>query len=287
MHTRFNQAGAATGRLSSVEPNLQNIPIRTPLGQKIRRAFVAPKGRALVCADYSQIDLRVLAHLSEDPALCEAFGRGGDIHLQTAAEVFGVAPEKVDKEMRRRAKAVNFGIVYGQGAHGLSQALGIPFGEAKEYIAMYFKRYRGVERWLRANLEAARRDGCVRTLLGRVRYLPDIGARNFAVRAGSERIAGNTPIQGGSADIIKVAMIHIARELPERHPDTRLILQVHDELIFEAPKADVEPFGRWVRERMEGAVKLKVPVVVDVKAGANWAEAEALELERHAARGAR
>ncbi|HVE14814.1 MAG TPA: DNA polymerase, partial [Elusimicrobiota bacterium] len=275
VHTHFNQAGAATGRLSSIDPNLQNIPVRTALGQKIRRAFVAEKGQVLLSADYSQIDLRVLAHLSADPALCEAFRAGGDIHLRTAAEVFGVPPEEVDKEMRRRAKAVNFGIVYGQGPFALGQQLGIPFGEAKRYIELYFKRYAGVSAWTEANLESARKEGLVRTLLGRIRYVPDIAGKG-PLRAAAERVAGNTPIQGGSADIIKAAMVAIHRKLPKSGFDARMILQVHDELLFELPKKEAPAFGKWVRREMEHAVELKVPVVVDLKAGPNWADMEAL-----------
>ncbi|MFH2201568.1 MAG: DNA polymerase I [Elusimicrobiota bacterium] len=279
VHSHFNQAGTATGRLSSLDPNLQNIPVRTALGRRIRRGFIAGKGRALLAADYSQIDLRVLAHLSADPMLCGAFRGGEDVHLKTASEVFGLAPEDVSPEMRRRAKAVNFGIVYGQSAHGLSGELGIAHGQAKEYIDGYFQRYSGVAAWLKSNLDAARRDGCVKTLLGRIRYLPDINAKNFRERAFNERVAGNTPIQGTSADIIKAAMINIHTKMAESGKwKARLVLQVHDELIFELPQSEVVKFGAWVRREMETAIKLDVPVVVDVKSGPNWNEMKAVKL---------
>jgi len=272
VHTRFDQAGTATGRLSSLEPNLQNIPIRTPMGQKIRRAFVPRPGWVFVSADYSQIDLRVLAHISGDETLGEAFRNGEDVHLKTACEIFEIAPEKVDKEMRRRAKAVNFGIVYGQTAHGLSQELAIPFNAAREYIQKYFARYHGVKKWIESNLEQARSDGYVTTILGRIRYLPDLAAKNTAVRQFNERAAANTPIQGSSADIIKQAMVNIRRKMLERSKPWRskTVLQVHDELLFECPKAEAGEFGAWARKEMETAVKLKVPLVVDVKAGDNW-----------------
>ncbi|MBI4386093.1 MAG: DNA polymerase I [Elusimicrobia bacterium] len=286
VHTRFNQAGTATGRLSSLDPNLQNIPVRTALGQKIRGAFVPSPGHFFLSGDYSQIDLRVLAHLSEDPALAEAFRRDEDVHLRTACEIFGVPAEAVDAEMRRRAKAVNFGIVYGQTAHGLGVELGIPMKQAKEYIEKYFARYAGVARWSQAALEAARRDGCVRTILGRVRHLPDLLAKNTQVRLFNERVAINTPIQGSSADIIKRAMIRIDAGMrpvaPERgEPEvgrkplparwkSRLLLQVHDELLFETPQAELKEFGAWVRREMEAAVLLRVPLRVDLKWGENW-----------------
>ncbi len=272
VHTRFNQAGTATGRLSSVEPNLQNIPIRSPLGQKIRRGFVPAPGNLLVSCDYSQIDLRVLAHLSEDPELCGAYRKGVDVHLKTACEVFGVEPEAVDSEMRRRAKAVNFGIVYGQTPFGLGQELGIPVAAAKQYIERYQARYRGVAEWSRRNLESARRDGFVRTLLGRVRFLPDLSAKNTAVRQFNERAAGNTPIQGTTADIIKVAMLNIHRKLGSEAAakGAVLLLQVHDDLLFECPAEKAEAFARWARREMEEALRLRVPLVVEAKIGANW-----------------
>jgi DNA polymerase-1 len=270
VHSHFNQAGTATGRLSSTDPNLQNIPIRTELGRKIRAAVRAEKGKVLLAADYSQIDLRVLAHLSGDEALRESFRSGGDIHRRTAAEVFGVAPDEVDKAMRGAAKAVNFGIVYGQSAHGLAGQLGITRPEAAEYIKKYKERYPGVTEWMKETLEAAKRDLSVKTLLGRIRPLPDIRAKNFQVRAFNERVAINTPIQGTSADIIKAAMLSIYAERPE----AELILQVHDELVFEIPKGNAKAFSRWVREKMEKAVRLEVPVVVDVKIGTDWNDME-------------
>jgi len=271
VHSHFNQGGTATGRLSSTDPNLQNVPVRTELGRKIRAAVRAEKGKVLLAADYSQIDLRVLAHLSGDEALCASFRSGGDIHRRTAAEVFGVEPELVDKEMRRRAKAVNFGIVYGQSAHGLAVELGITRPQAADFIKKYKERYPGVTRWMAATLEAAKRDRAVRTLLGRVRPLPDIAAKNFQVRAFNERVAINTPIQGTSADIIKAAMLAIYAERPE----AGLVLQVHDELVFELPKKEAKAFGVWVRAAMENAVHLSVPVVVDVKIGEDWNSMEA------------
>lgn len=285
VHSHFNQAGTATGRLSSLDPNLQNIPIRTALGRRIRQAFVAVKGSVLLAADYSQIDLRVLAHLSGDKALCAAFRSGEDIHTKTAGEIFDISPENLDPEMRRRAKAVNFGIVYGQSAHGLSLELGIPHGKAKQYIEGYFARYSGVQTWLKKNLEGARKDGYVKTLSGRIRYLPDINAKNFQTRSFNERVAGNTPIQGTSADIIKAAMINIHSKMeksnikmaPLGHWKARLVLQVHDELIFELPESEAGEFGSWVRSEMETAIKLKVPVLVALKSGPNWNKMEALK----------
>lgn len=268
VHTTFNQAGAATGRLSSIDPNLQNIPIRSPMGQRIRRAFIARPGWVLLSADYSQIDLRVLAHLSEDPALVKAFRENKDIHLLTASEVFGIKPDQIDPEMRRRAKAVNFGIVYGQTPHGLSQELKIPFAQAKEYITKYFERYAGVAAWSKKTLDEARANQHVRTMLGRRRLLPDIMAKNTAVRQFTERVAVNTPIQGTSADIIKQAMVNIDRKLGKWKAIP--LLQVHDELVFECPAAEAEKFGPWAAREMENAVKLKVPLVVDVKIGPNW-----------------
>lgn len=279
IHTHFDQAGTATGRLSSLDPNLQNIPIRTPLGQKIRRAFIARPGSLLVSADYSQIDLRVLAHLSEDPALVDAFARGEDVHLKTACEIFGVPPDRVDAEMRRRAKAVNFGIVYGQTPHGLSQELGIPAGKAKDYIERYFDRYAGVRAWCRSCLETARENGFVTTLSGRARRLPDLAAKNSALRQFTERVAVNTPIQGSSADIIKRAMVAIHRKMRARPRPwaARPLLQVHDELLFESPEGDVPGFSEWLRSEMESCVRLKVPLRVDVKTGANWQDMRPLE----------
>ncbi|MBI5596429.1 MAG: DNA polymerase I [Elusimicrobia bacterium] len=276
VRTHFDQAGTATGRLSSSDPNLQNIPVRTPLGRRIRRAFVAPAGKVLLSADYSQIDLRVLAHLSADPALVDAFRSGGDVHARTASEVFGVPLESVDKEMRRRAKAVNFGVVYGQTGFGLARGLGISQKEAQEFIKGYFARYAGVKRWLDQTMASAKQEGCVRTLLGRVRRFPELAAKNPRLRMGAERMAVNTPIQGGSADIIKKAMVDIHAEMGAGRKGARMLLQVHDELVFEVERKEAEAFGAWAKGLMEKAVPLQVPVVVDLKAGPNWDEMEPL-----------
>jgi len=275
VHTHFDQTGTATGRLSSLDPNLQNIPVRSPAGQRIRRCFVAPAGCVLVSADYSQIDLRVLAHVSADKVLGESFIKGEDIHLRTACEVFHEPPQRIDKELRRRAKAINFGIVYGQSPFGLAAELGIGQGEAARYIKDYFSRYGGVAAWIEENLAAARRDGLVRTLCGRIRHLPELHAKNTALRQFAERAARNTPIQGGSADIIKLAMLEAAKGLPGPWK-ARMLLQIHDELLFEVPKTDVFKFAAWAKKTMEGAVTLKVPLVVDVKAGPNWQDMEAI-----------
>lgn len=278
VHTHFDQTGTATGRLSSLDPNLQNIPIRSPLGQKIRRAFVAAPGSVLLSVDYSQIDLRVLAHMSGDKVLKEAFERGEDIHTRTACEVFHVEPAAVDKEMRRGAKAINFGIVYGLSAHGLSMQLGIPYGKAAEYIRHYFERYEGVAAWIKRNVEQAKRDGFVRTLSGRIRYLPELSAKNAALRQFGERAAGNTPIQGGSADVIKHAMLKVHEVLSaDKKFKAKMLLQIHDELVFEVPCAELKGFAAWVKPVMERAVALSVPLVVDLKAGDNWQDMAPVE----------
>lgn len=272
VHTRFNQAVAATGRLSSSDPNLQNIPIRTEEGRRIRRAFVPAPGCVFLSADYSQIDLRVLAHVSGDPALTQAFRRGEDIHAATARDIFGLAPgASVTEDQRRVAKSVNFGIVYGQTGFGLAQQLGIPVGEAQSYINAYFKKYAGVRAWIDRVLEEARREGRVTTVLHRVRYLPDIRASNAALRGFAERTAMNTPIQGTSADIIKVAMREVARLIEKKKWATRLLLQVHDDLLFEVPKDELNVVAGPLRRAMETALGLDVPVVVDLKTGFNWA----------------
>jgi DNA polymerase-1 len=277
VHTTFDQTGSVTGRLSSLDPNLQNIPIRTEAGRRIRRAFIAPKGRVLVSADYSQIDLRVLAHESQDATLMESFAQGEDIHLRTAAEIFHVDPKDITTDQRRAAKAINFGIVYGQTAFGLSNQLGISQQEASTYIKNYLVRYPGVSAWVEKNLAQAKIDGCVRTLLGRVRWLPELAAKNAALRQFTERAARNTPIQGGSADIIKLAMIHVAKELSKGKKNAVMLLQVHDELVFEVDKDEAHAFGRWVKGVMEAAIKLRVPVVAEVKIGANWQDMEKLK----------
>jgi DNA polymerase-1 len=270
VHTTFQAAATATGRLSSVNPNLQNIPIRTELGREIRAAFTAAPGTQLLSADYSQIELRLLAHFSGDPLLVKAYEEGIDIHTLTASEVFGVSAATMDKETRGRAKAVNFGIVYGISAFGLAAQLGIPQGEAKAYIERYFARYQGVKSFIERTLEQTRRDGAVRTLFGRLRPIPDIESRNPNQRGFAERTAINTPLQGTAADLIKLAMIAIDRELTERKLETRMVLQVHDELLFEVPSEETAEITELVRAEMEGVVQLKVPLVADLGFGPNW-----------------
>ena len=270
VHTTFQAAATSTGRLSSVNPNLQNIPIRTELGREIRAAFTASPGTQLLSADYSQIELRLLAHFSQDTLLMRAYAEEIDIHTLTASEVFGVAIETMDKETRGRAKAVNFGIVYGISAFGLAAQLGIPQAEAKSYIEKYFSRYEGVKTFIEKTLEQTRREGSVRTLFGRLRPIPDIESRNPNQRGFAERTAVNTPLQGTAADMIKLAMIAIERQLTERRLKTRMVLQVHDELLFEVPTDETAEVGELVRTAMEGVVKLNVPLVSDLAFGANW-----------------
>jgi DNA polymerase-1 len=275
LHTRFNQAVAATGRLSSANPNLQNIPIRTELGQRIRKAFVAGPGNVLVVADYSQIELRILAHIADETALIDAFAKGEDIHRATAATVFGIAPELVTAEQRRAAKTINFGIVYGMSAFGLSQALGISNKEADKFITAYLDRYPGVRRYVEETAKSAEREGKVETLYGRVRWLPDIQSKNRALKENARRMAINARIQGTAADLLKKAMIAVETRLRREHPAARLLLTVHDELVFEVPKAEAEPVAKIVKEEMEGVADLKVPLVVDVGWGESWYEAKA------------
>ncbi|MGB6804540.1 MAG: DNA polymerase I, partial [Candidatus Sulfotelmatobacter sp.] len=270
LHTTFYQAGTATGRLSSANPNLQNIPIRTELGRGIRAAFIAEPGHVLLTADYSQIELRLLAHFSRDPLLVEAFRRGDDIHTLTASQVFGVPPLMVTPDHRRQAKVVNFGIVYGLSAFGLSQNLGIETAEAKLFIANYFEKYKGVRAFIDKTLEEARRDLKVRTLHGRIRPIPDINSKNFTQRGFAERTAVNTPLQGTAADLIKVAMIRIDTILQERELKSRMTLQVHDELVFEVPEKEVETMQSLVREHMERVHELAVPLLVEMEVGPNW-----------------
>jgi DNA polymerase-1 len=274
LHTTFNPAGAATGRLSSSNPNLQNIPIRTELGRRIRAAFVPEPGWKLVVADYSQIELRLLAHFSRDPVLIEAFGRGEDIHTRTAAEVFGITPLEVTPEHRRNAKAVNFGIIYGLSAFGLAAQLGITRTEAERYIHGYFDRYKGVRRFIDETISEVRRSGITRTLFGRERTIPDINSRNPNARGFAERTAVNTPLQGTAADLIKLAMIRIQRRLDEQGSRARLLLQVHDELVFEAPPEEVEALKKLARHEMETVHKLEAPLVVETGAGDNWRDAK-------------
>ncbi|HVC46534.1 MAG TPA: DNA polymerase I [Terracidiphilus sp.] len=270
VHTTFQSAATATGRLSSINPNLQNIPVRTELGREIRAAFVAAPGMQLLSADYSQIELRLLAHFSEDPLLVRAYRNNEDIHTLTASEVFGVPAATMDKEVRNRAKAVNFGIVYGISAFGLAAQLGIPHSDAREYIDRYFARYQGVKAFIEKTLAATRREGCVRTMFGRLRPIPDIESRNPNQRGFAERTAINSPLQGTGADLIKLAMIALDRKLGERKLRSRMILQVHDELLFEVPEAEREELAALVRAEMEGVVQLRVPLVVDLAFGANW-----------------
>jgi DNA polymerase-1 len=270
VHTTFQMAVAATGRLSSVNPNLQNIPVRTSLGREIRAAFVAAPGTELLSADYSQIELRLLAHFSEDPLLLKAYRENVDIHTMTASEVFGVPAEQMDKQTRGRAKAVNFGIVYGISPFGLAAQLGIPQAEARAYIEKYFARYTGVHAFIEKTVAQTRKTGSVRTLFGRVRPIPDLESRNANQRGFAERTAVNTPLQGTAADLIKLAMIRLDKKLIERGMKTRMLLQVHDELLFEVPPEEKDEAAKLVRQEMEHVVELKVPLVADMAFGANW-----------------
>jgi len=269
VHTSFNQTVAATGRLSSSDPNLQNIPVRSEEGRRIRAAFVAAPGHRLISADYSQIELRLLAHLAEDPVLIEAFARDEDIHARTASEVFG---SLAAGEGRRLAKVINYGIVYGMGPGRAARELGVPLAEAEAYISGYFARYGGVRRFVDQTIATARTRGYVTTVLGRRRYLPELGARDPAVRQFAERAATNTPIQGSAADLIKLSMLEVSRRLRAAGLRAQMLLQVHDELVLEAPEAEVDRVTALVREAMEGVWPLRVPLRVDVHSGANWAE---------------
>lgn len=279
LHTSFNQMVTATGRLSSTEPNLQNIPIRLELGRRIRKFFVPEESNFLLACDYSQIELRILAHISGDPVLQEAFLEDQDIHTRTAAEVFGVPMDQVDREMRGRAKAVNFGIVYGISDYGLSRDLGITRKEAKLYIDSYFARYHGVEEYLHRIVAEAREKGYVTTLLNRRRYLPDIFSSNYNVRSFGERTAMNTPIQGSAADIIKVAMVNVFRLLQEGGFRTKMILQVHDELIFDVVPEELDYLAKEIKRLMENALILDIPLKVDIKLGRNWYEMQEYQVK--------
>jgi DNA polymerase-1 len=274
VHTTFGQTGTATGRLSSANPNLQNIPIRTELGREIRAAFIAEPGHVLLAADYSQVELRLLAHYSRDKLLVEAFRRGDDIHTLTASQVFGVPPLAVTLDQRRAAKIVNFGIVYGLSAFGLSQNLGIEPGEARKFIDAYFEKYAGVRAFIDVTLEQTRRDGKVTTLFGRIRPIPDINSKNSTQRGFAERTAVNTPLQGTAADLIKLAMIRIDEEIRKRDMKSRMTLQVHDELVFEVPETEVDVMKALVREHMENAHALEVPLLVEIGVGPNWRDME-------------
>ena len=274
IHTTFNQTVAGTGRLSSTDPNLQNIPIRRELGRLIRRGFVAAPGTILLAADYSQIELRLLAHLSQDPAFVTAFQAGGDIHKQTASIIFGVAVEDVTSEMRARAKTINFATIYGQGARALSLQLKITFAEAKEFIATYFERFAGIRAFLDSQVALAREQGYVQTIFGRKRFIPEVSDRNFNIRAFGERMAQNSPLQGSAADLIKIAMLKIADRLPADGQGARMLLQVHDELVFEVPVAALDAVRELVVDEMEHAAELSVPLVVATGYGDNWLDAK-------------
>jgi DNA polymerase-1 len=272
VHTNFNQTGTATGRLSSSDPNLQNIPIRGEMGNKIRKAIIAPPGTYLLSADYSQIDLRVLAHLSQDPGLIAAFAQDEDIHATTASKLFNIPRDEVTPEMRRNAKTVNFGVIYGMSDYGLEQATNLSREEAAQFIALYFEKYPKVKEYLEATKEQARKLGYVQTVLGRRRFLPEINSSNRMVREAAERMAINAPVQGSSADIIKIAMINLHREIERRNLKSKMLLQIHDELLFEVPEGEVEEMKSLVTELMPRAVELRVPVKIDIKLGKNWAE---------------
>jgi DNA polymerase-1 len=277
VHTSYNQTGTVTGRLSSSNPNLQNIPIRTELGRQIRKGFVAQEGWVFLAADYSQVELRILAHVSQDPELLDAFAKNQDVHARTAAAVYGIPIEEVTKDKRNIAKTVNFGLIYGQSAYGLSQQTGLDFDEAERFIATYFERYPGVRTWLDDTRALAYKQGYVETLLGRRRYFPELQTTRRAYagrRAAAERQAINAPIQGTAADILKIAMIRLANELQANKLQARMVLQVHDEVVLEVPKAELEPVTSLVREVMEGAYTLSVPLKVDAEVGENWLDME-------------
>jgi DNA polymerase-1 len=273
IHTSFNQAVTATGRLSSSNPNLQNIPIRTPDGRRIRQGFIPEKGMRMLSADYSQIELRILAQISGDARLREAFQNEQDIHGHTAGLLFGCKPEEITEEMRRKAKVINFGVIYGMGQHALADQLGIARDEARAFIDQYFQTYEGVKAWREACLEQAREKGYVTTLLNRKRYLREIHSQNPGIRSLAERTAVNTPIQGTAADMIKVAMIRVFQRLRDQGLQTRMLLQVHDELVFEVPEAEMEVVKPLIREEMERVMPLEVPMRVDMESGKNWSEA--------------
>jgi DNA polymerase-1 len=273
VHTTFSQAVAVTGRLASSDPNLQNIPVRTPEGRRIRQAFVAPKGFKLMSADYSQIELRIMAHLSEDQGLLSAFKAGEDVHRATASEVFGVPLDQVNSEQRRYAKVINFGLIYGMSAYGLARNLAIEQGVAKNYIAQYFAKYPGVKRYMDTIRETAKSRGYVETVFGRRLWLPEITSPSGPRRQAAERAAINAPMQGTAADLIKLAMIQVQQSLEDRGLRSRLVLQVHDELVLEVPEAEIEALRALLPEKMENVAQLSVPLIVDVGVGDNWDEA--------------
>jgi DNA polymerase-1 len=273
IHTSYHQAVTATGRLSSTDPNLQNIPIRSDEGRKIRQAFIAPEGYKIVAADYSQIELRIMAHLSNDAGLLRAFSAGEDVHRATAADVFGVAPDQVTPDLRRSAKAINFGLIYGMSSFGLAQQLGLSRNQAQSYIDLYFARYPGVKDYMDNIRALAREQGYVETLFGRRLYLPEIKSRNAARRQYAERTAINAPMQGTAADIIKRAMIFTDQWLQQKKPDAKMIMQVHDELVFEVAEDQLDRCTASIRDLMCSAADLNVPLVVDIGIGNNWDEA--------------
>jgi DNA polymerase-1 len=273
IHTSYNQTVTATGRLSSSDPNLQNIPIRTEEGREIRQAFVPRDGWHFISADYSQIELRILAHYSNDEILIKAFLNDEDIHLRTASEVFQVFPSLITPDLRRQAKVINFGIIYGMGPYSLSKELGISQKMAKSYIDNYFERYKGVKRFIDQTIEDARKTKRTSTLLGRIRLLPDIGSSNRNIRQFAERTAVNTPIQGTAADLIKVSMVRVDDVFKSRGLKAAMLLSVHDELIFEVPPDELETVGKLVKKNMEDVWQLSVPLKVNVQRGQNWAEA--------------
>ena len=273
IHATFNQTVAATGRISCSDPNLQNIPVRTELGREFRKVFVAPKGYKFIDADYSQIELRVLAHISNDETMIKGFCEGQDIHAITASQVFEVPLEEVTKQMRSEAKAVNFGIVYGISDYGLGANIGIPRAKAKVYIEKYLEKYPGIHNFMKLAVEECKAKGYAKTMWGRRRYVPEINAKNFNVRNAAERIAMNTPIQGSAADIIKIAMVNVQKKLEEHNLKTRLILQIHDELILEAPEDEVEVAKELLVSEMQSVVKLKVPLIAEANVGDTWYEA--------------
>jgi DNA polymerase-1 len=273
IHTSYHQSGTATGRLSSSDPNLQNIPIRSAEGRRVRQAFIAAPGCKLVAADYSQIELRIMAHLSEDPSLLAAFGAGQDIHRATAAEVFGVDTDEVTIDQRRSAKAINFGLIYGMSAFGLARQLNINRKQAAEYIELYFTRYPGVQNYMNNIRHTAAENGFVETVFGRRLYLPEINASNGMRRQAAERTAINAPMQGTAADIIKLAMINVHNWLESSDLTSKIIMQVHDELVLEVPESEMDEVKKGLSELMEGAAELLVPLVVDIGVGDNWDEA--------------
>jgi DNA polymerase-1 len=286
LHTVFRQTATATGRLSSTNPNLQNIPVRGELGRRIRKAFVAPPGRVLLAADYSQIELRLMAHLSGDPAMREAFHAGHDIHDFTARQIFDVGPfAEIDGNQRRMAKSVNFGLLYGMSDFGLAQRLEIERGEARTITQAYFARFPSVRAYIERSLDEAREKGYVQTILGRRRYMPDLRAKHYALRAAAEREATNAPLQGSAADLMKLAMVKLDRRLRAEGLDAIMLLQIHDELIFEVAQADLDAVARVVKYEMEHALELSVPVEATLKSGANWYDAASLDVDEVAAEG--